>query len=98
VTIYARDRCKLLQLLDGAFCPPLSHSRGRGFDPFSFTNLEVLSCFGARHLADFACLCVRLRRSEHTELEELSIPITAERGRDGGYRHVSGYNLPPTRA
>src|SRR5215470_4353414 len=28
-------------------------------------------------------------------LEELGIPITAERGRDGRYRLVSGFKLPP---
>ena len=28
-------------------------------------------------------------------LEELGIPITAERGRDGGYGLVAGYKLPP---
>src|ERR1700709_2260615 len=28
-------------------------------------------------------------------LEELGIPITAEQGRDGGYRLVAGFKLPP---
>jgi predicted DNA-binding transcriptional regulator YafY len=28
-------------------------------------------------------------------LEELGIPVTAERGRDGGYRLVAGFKLPP---
>ena len=28
-------------------------------------------------------------------LEELGIPVTAERGRDGGYRLVNGFKLPP---
>jgi predicted DNA-binding transcriptional regulator YafY len=30
-----------------------------------------------------------------TALEELGIPITAERGRDGGYMLVAGFKLPP---
>ena len=30
-----------------------------------------------------------------TVLEDLGIPITAERGRDGAYRLVSGFKLPP---
>ncbi|QNM95238.1 helix-turn-helix transcriptional regulator [Chitinimonas koreensis] len=37
----------------------------------------------------------RTLRRYMVALEELGIPITAERGRDGGYRLMQGFKLPP---
>src|SRR5437868_11876332 len=37
----------------------------------------------------------RTVRRYATRLEDLGIPVTAERGRYGGYRLMPGYKLPP---
>ena len=60
--------------------------------------LELLQTHGLMNGADLAARLEvdprTLRRYIQT-LEELGIPVTAERGRDGGYRLMHGFKLPP---
>jgi predicted DNA-binding transcriptional regulator YafY len=63
--------------------------------------LAVLELLQARGTVGGAELAERLQVDRRTVrryvamLEELGIPIAAERGRDGGYRLVAGFKLPP---
>ncbi|GGP27918.1 helix-turn-helix transcriptional regulator [Silvimonas amylolytica] len=60
--------------------------------------LEVLQTQGlvsGSELARRLEIDVRTLRRDIARLEEMGIPITAERGRDGGYRLMHGFKLPP---
>ncbi len=63
--------------------------------------LMMLELLQARHRMSAAELAERLGVDERTvrryarRLDELGIPVTAERGRHGGYRLLPGYKLPP---
>jgi predicted DNA-binding transcriptional regulator YafY len=60
--------------------------------------LELLQTHGrtsGRELARMLGVGARTLRRYITTLEEIGIPITAERGRDGGYMLVAGFKLPP---
>jgi predicted DNA-binding transcriptional regulator YafY len=60
--------------------------------------LELLQARGAVEgtvLAQALGVHVRTLRRYVAALEELGIPVTAERGRYGGYRLVPGFKLPP---
>jgi predicted DNA-binding transcriptional regulator YafY len=62
------------------------------------TVLELLQTHGRQSGAQLAQRLEVDRRTVRryiTALEELGIPITAERGRDGAYRLVAGFKLPP---
>ncbi|WP_410814259.1 helix-turn-helix transcriptional regulator [Micromonospora sp. 067-2] len=71
----------------------MSHPAGR--------VLALLELLQARHRSTAAELADRLGVDERTvrryaaTLVELGIPVTADRGRHGGYRLHSGYKLPP---
>lgn len=60
--------------------------------------LELLQTHGLMRGAELAARLEvdprTLRRYIQT-LEDLGIPVTAERGRDGGYRLIHGFKLPP---
>ncbi|HEY8568398.1 YafY family protein [Microbulbifer sp.] len=60
--------------------------------------LELLQSHGnasGSELANMLGVDGRTLRRYIATLEEIGIPLTAERGRHGGYRLVSGYKLPP---
>ncbi|WP_346837822.1 YafY family protein [Microbulbifer sp. SAOS-129_SWC] len=60
--------------------------------------LELLQSHGnatGSQLAQMLGVDGRTLRRYIATLEEIGIPLTAERGRYGGYRLVSGYKLPP---
>ena len=60
--------------------------------------LELLQKHGhasGGELAEMLGVDGRTLRRYIATLEEIGIPLTAERGRHGGYRLVSGYKLPP---
>lgn len=60
--------------------------------------LELLQIHGnasGGKLAQMLGVDGRTLRRYIATLEEIGIPLTAERGRHGGYRLVSGYKLPP---
>ncbi|WP_160152294.1 YafY family protein [Microbulbifer sp. ALW1] len=60
--------------------------------------LELLQSHGnasGGELAQMLGVDGRTLRRYIATLEEIGIPLTAERGRYGGYRLVSGYKLPP---
>ncbi|WP_226664730.1 helix-turn-helix transcriptional regulator [Microbulbifer aggregans] len=60
--------------------------------------LELLQIHGnasGSKLAEMLGVDRRTLRRYIATLEEIGIPLTAERGRHGGYRLVSGYKLPP---
>src|SRR6187455_4230 len=60
--------------------------------------LELLQAHGELPGAEIARrlgVDVRTVRRYIGALEELGVPITAERGRSGGYGLVAGYRLPP---
>ena len=60
--------------------------------------LELLQLHGnasGGELAQMLGVDGRTLRRYIATLEEIGIPLTAERGRHGGYRLVSGYKLPP---
>ncbi|WP_295803660.1 YafY family protein [uncultured Microbulbifer sp.] len=60
--------------------------------------LELLQIHGnasGSELAQMLGVDGRTLRRYIAILEEIGIPLTAERGRHGGYRLVSGYKLPP---
>ncbi|MFC6977800.1 helix-turn-helix transcriptional regulator [Microbulbifer taiwanensis] len=60
--------------------------------------LELLQIHGnasGSELAQMLGVDGRTLRRYIATLEEIGIPLTAERGRYGGYRLVSGYKLPP---
>ncbi|WP_323846582.1 YafY family protein [Microbulbifer magnicolonia] len=60
--------------------------------------LELLQSHGnasGSELAQMLGVDGRTLRRYIATLEEIGIPLTAERGRYGGYRLVSGYKLPP---
>ena len=60
--------------------------------------LELLQAHGTLSGAELARrlgVHPRTVRRYVTVLEELGIPVTAERGRDGGYGLVAGFKLPP---
>jgi len=60
--------------------------------------LELLQIHGnasGSKLAQLLGVDGRTLRRYIATLEEIGIPLTAERGRHGGYRLVSGYKLPP---
>ncbi|MCW8126725.1 helix-turn-helix transcriptional regulator [Microbulbifer halophilus] len=60
--------------------------------------LELLQIHGnasGSKLAQMLGVDGRTLRRYIATLEEIGIPLTAERGRHGGYRLVSGYKLPP---
>jgi predicted DNA-binding transcriptional regulator YafY len=62
------------------------------------TVLELLQTHGTMSGAELARRLEVDRRTVRryiTMLEELGVPITAERGRDGGYMLVAGFKLPP---
>ncbi|WP_394778704.1 helix-turn-helix transcriptional regulator [Undibacterium sp.] len=62
------------------------------------TVLELLQSNGRMNGAELAARLEvdgRTLRRYIVMLEELGIPITAERGRHGGYALVAGYKLPP---
>ncbi|RLP84937.1 YafY family transcriptional regulator [Micromonospora sp. BL4] len=71
----------------------MSHPAGR--------VLALLELLQTRHRSTAAELAVRLGVDERTvrryaaTLVELGIPVTADRGRYGGYRLHPGYKLPP---
>jgi len=60
--------------------------------------LELLQAhrrLGGRDLADRLGVDPRTIRRYAAKLQELGIPVEAERGRYGGYRLLPGYKLPP---
>jgi predicted DNA-binding transcriptional regulator YafY len=60
--------------------------------------LELLQTHGTisgAHMAERLGINRRTLRRYVAALEEMGIPITAERGRDGGYSLVPGFKLPP---
>jgi len=60
--------------------------------------LELLQTHGRISGAELARRLEVDRRTVRryvAQLEEMGIPLTAERGRDGGYMLVAGYKLPP---
>jgi len=57
--------------------------------------LQTHALLGGAELARRLEVDRRTVRRYVAALEELGIPITAERGRDGGYRLVAGFKLPP---
>ncbi|MGH8433043.1 MAG: helix-turn-helix transcriptional regulator [Pseudomonas sp.] len=60
--------------------------------------LELLQSHGqisGRELAQRLSVDGRTLRRYISTLEELGIPLTAERGRHGGYQLVAGFKLPP---
>ena len=63
--------------------------------------LTMLELLQANHRIGGADLARRLQVDERTirryarRLEELGVPVVAERGRHGGYRLMPGYKLPP---
>jgi predicted DNA-binding transcriptional regulator YafY len=60
--------------------------------------LELLQTHGLINGAELACrldVGPRTLRRYIIALEELGIPVVAERGRDGGYRLMQGFKLPP---
>jgi predicted DNA-binding transcriptional regulator YafY len=60
--------------------------------------LELLQAhhrLGGRELAERLGVDERTVRRYATTLTDLGIPVTAERGRYGGYRLAAGYKLPP---
>lgn len=60
--------------------------------------LELLQAHGLMSGAELAArleVDPRTLRRYITTLETLGIPVVAERGRDGGYRLMQGYKLPP---
>ncbi len=60
--------------------------------------LELLQAnrqISGRELADRLGVDPRTIRRYATKLQELGIPVEAERGRTGGYRLLPGYKLPP---
>src|SRR4051812_15869473 len=60
--------------------------------------LELLQSHGTMNGAELARrldVTVRTLRRYIVALEELGIPVLAERGRDGGYRLMQGFKLPP---
>jgi predicted DNA-binding transcriptional regulator YafY len=57
--------------------------------------LQTHARLSGAELADRLQVDRRTVRRYITALEELGIPITAERGRDGGYMLVAGFKLPP---
>lgn len=63
--------------------------------------LAALELLQAQHRVSGAALAAELAVDRRTvrryisTLEEMGIPIVAERGRDGGYALVQGYKLPP---
>lgn len=62
------------------------------------TILELLQTHGRMNGSDLARRLDVDRRTVRryiVQLEEMGIPITAERGRDGGYMLVAGFKLPP---
>lgn len=62
------------------------------------TLLELLQSHGnasGSALAQMLGVDGRTLRRYIATLEEIGIPLTAERGRHGGYKLVSGYKLPP---
>jgi predicted DNA-binding transcriptional regulator YafY len=62
------------------------------------TMLELLQTRGrltGAELAQALEINRRTVRRSIVALEDLGIPIVAERGRDGGYRLVAGFKLPP---
>src|ERR1044072_2493978 len=62
------------------------------------TVLELLQTHGRMSGAELARRLEVDRRTVRryiVMLEELGIPITAERGRDGAYMLVAGFKLPP---
>ena len=71
----------------------MSHPAGR--------VLALLELLQTRHRSTAAELAGHLGVDERTvrryatTLVELGIPVTADRGRHGGYRLHSGYKLPP---
>jgi predicted DNA-binding transcriptional regulator YafY len=64
----------------------------------ALTVLELLQTHGRMSGSELAARLEVDRRTVRryiAMLEELGIPITAERGRDGGYMLVAGFKLPP---
>jgi predicted DNA-binding transcriptional regulator YafY len=62
------------------------------------TVLELLQAHGRMSGAELArrlAVDVRTVRRYIVALEEIGIPVTAERGRDGAYMLVPGFKLPP---
>ena len=62
------------------------------------TVLEMLQAHPRISGADIATrleVDIRTARRYITMLEDLGIPVTADRGRDGGYRLMPGFKLPP---
>ncbi|MDE2427592.1 MAG: YafY family transcriptional regulator [Burkholderiales bacterium] len=60
--------------------------------------LELLQSHGLTSGAELArklAITPRTLRRYIAHLEALGIPVAAERGRDGGYRLMQGYKLPP---
>jgi predicted DNA-binding transcriptional regulator YafY len=69
-----------------------------GFTTRVLAVLELLQAHGrlcGRELAERLGVDRRTVRRYITALEELGIPITAERGRGGAYMLVAGFKLPP---
>jgi biotin operon repressor len=64
--------------------------------------LAMLELLQARHQLSGAELAAGIGVDQRTvrryalRLADLGIPVTAERGRYGGYRLLPGYRLPPT--
>lgn len=62
------------------------------------TVLEMLQSqprISGAEIADRLEVDIRTARRYIAMLEDLGIPVTADRGRDGGYRLMPGYKLPP---
>src|SRR5262245_43820620 len=57
--------------------------------------LQTHSRMSSAELAERLEVDRRTVRLYVSMLEDIGIPITAERGRDGAYRLVSGFKLPP---
>jgi predicted DNA-binding transcriptional regulator YafY len=57
--------------------------------------LQTLGRVSGSELAERLAIDVRTLRRYIATLETMGIPITAERGRFGGYALVAGYKLPP---
>ncbi len=57
--------------------------------------LQAHGSVGGAHLADRLGVDRRTLRRYIATLEDMGIPIVAQRGRDGGYALVPGFKLPP---
>ncbi|MFI0408869.1 helix-turn-helix transcriptional regulator [Actinomadura sp. 3N508] len=79
----------------------MSHPSPSGSSHPTTRVLAMLELLQANHRMRGADLAARLGVDERTvrryaaRLEDLGVPVVAERGRHGGYRLMPGYKLPP---